>query len=180
MGQVVSLEVYLPMGGQIVDATLLSAPERRNTATEKAAIKERKSAAEIWPDQPAKAAQKDVDARWTVKFARARPLTGRRPGIDIAIPSFGYKSSIAICRCYGFIRRGKVSDGARFDGRNPRDVVTNDNAASDVWATLPILADPTRRGRGRSAASAEFIQEAQGQVDVGTHQTRQCHRACPR
>jgi len=124
---------YLPMGGQIVDATLVVASKQRNTTAEKAAIKEGKSAAEIWPDQPAKAAQKDIDARWTVKFAKARPLPGGRSGIDIAIPSFGYKSSIAICRRYGFIRRGKVTDGARFDGRMLRDVVTNDNTASDVW-----------------------------------------------
>jgi len=125
---------YLPMGGQIVDATLVAAPKQRNTAAEKEAIKAGKSAAEIWPDQPAKAAQKDTDARWTLKFAKGRPLPGGKPGIDIAIPSFGYKSSIAICRRYGFIRRGKVTDGARFDGRMLRDVVTNDNTASDVWA----------------------------------------------
>lgn len=125
---------YLPMGGQIVDATLVAAPKQRNTAAEKDAIKAGKSAAEIWPDQPAKAAQKDTDARWTLKFAKARALPDGRPGIDIAIPSFGYKSSIAICRRYGFIRRGKVTDGARFDGRMLRDVVTSDNTASDVWA----------------------------------------------
>jgi IS5 family transposase len=121
-------------GGQIVDATLVAAPKQRNTAVEKDAIKAGKSAAEIWPDQPAKAAQKDVDARWTLKFAKGRPLPGGKPGVDIAIPSFGYKSSIAICRRYGFIRRGKVTDGARFDGRMLRDVVTSDNTASDVWA----------------------------------------------
>ena len=125
---------YLPMGGQIVDATLVAAPKQRNTAAEKDAIKAGKTADEIWPDQPAKAAQKDTDARWTLKFAKARTLPDGRPGIDIAIPSFGYKSSIAICRRYGFIRRGKVTDGARFDGRMLRDVVTNDNTASDVWA----------------------------------------------
>jgi len=118
---------YLPMGGQIVDATLVAAPKQRNTSVEKDAIKAGRSAAEIWPDQPAKAAQKDIDARWTVKFAKARPLPGGRPGIDIAIPSFGYKSSIAICRRYGFIRSAKVTDGARFDGRMLRDVVTRDN-----------------------------------------------------
>lgn len=125
---------YLPMGGQIVDATLVAAPKQRNTAAEKDAIKAGKSAAEIWPENPAKAAQKDTDARWTLKFAKGRPLPGGKPGIDIAIPSFGYKSSIAICQRYGFIRRGKVTDGARFDGRMLRDVVTNDNTASDVWA----------------------------------------------
>ena len=125
---------YLPMGGQIVDATLVAAPKQRNTVAEKEAIKAGQSAAEIWPENPAKAAQKDTDARWTVKFAKARPLPGGKPGIDIAIPSFGYKSSIAICRRYGFIRSAKVTDGARFDGRMLRDVVTRDNTGSDVWA----------------------------------------------
>ena len=134
---------YLPMGGQIVDATLVAAPKQRNTATEKGAIKAGKSAREIWPDLPAKAAQKDIDARWTLKFAKGRPLPGGKPGTDIAIPSFGYKSSIAICRRYGFIRRGKVTDGARFDGRMLRNVVTSDNTASDVWAE-PLKAPAMR------------------------------------
>ena len=92
------------MGGQIVDATLVAAPKQRNTTAEKEAIKVGRIAAEVWPDRPAKAAQKDTDARWTVKFAKVRPLPGDRARIDIAIPSFGYKSSIAICWRYGFIR----------------------------------------------------------------------------
>jgi IS5 family transposase len=125
---------YIAMGGQIVDATLVAAPKQRNTADEKAAIKAGKTAGEIWPDEPARAAQKDTDARWTLKFAKGRPAPDGKPGIDIAIPSFGYKSSISICRAFGFIRKCKVTDGARFDGRMLRDVVTNDNTASDVWA----------------------------------------------
>lgn len=125
---------YLPMGGQIVDATLVAAPKQRNTAPEKDAIKVGKTASEIWPDEPSRAAQKDTDARWTVKFAKARPAVDGRPGIDIAIPSFGYKSSVSICRTFGFIRKCKVTDAARFDGRMLRDVVTSDNTASDVWA----------------------------------------------
>ena len=95
------------MGGQIVDATLVAAPKQRNTDAEKAAIKEGKTAAEIWPDEPARAAQKDVDARWTLKFGKGRPAANGKPQIDIAIPSFGYKSSISICRAFGFIRKGK-------------------------------------------------------------------------
>jgi transposase, IS5 family len=125
---------YLAMGGQIVDATLVAAPKQRNTQAEKDAIKAGKKAGEIWPGEPARAAQKDTDARWTLKFAKARPTVDGKPGIDIAIPSFGYKSSISICRTFGFIRKGKVTDAARFDGRMLRDVVTNDNTASDVWA----------------------------------------------
>lgn len=125
---------YLPMGGQIVDATLVAAPKQRNTDAEKAAAKGGKTAREIWPDEPAKAAQKDTDARWTLKFSKAKPAPDGKPGIDIAIPAFGYKSSISICRTFGFIRKAKITDAARFDGKMLRDVVTKDNTASDVWA----------------------------------------------
>ena len=86
---------YFAMGGQIVDATLVAAPKQRNTVPEKDAIKAGKKADEIWPDEPARAAQKDIDARWTLKFVKAKPLANGKPGIDIAIPSFGYKSSVS-------------------------------------------------------------------------------------
>ena len=65
---------YLAMSGQILDASLIPAPRQHLDDGEKAAIKDGESAAEIWPDQPAKAAQKDVDARWTVKHSRAKPV----------------------------------------------------------------------------------------------------------
>ena len=112
----------------------MAAPKQRNTEGEKSAIRKGHTAAEIWPDEPAKAAQKDTDARWTLKFAKAKPLADGRPGVDIAIPCFGYRNSISICRVFGFIRQSKTTDGARFDGRMLRDVVTRDNTASDVWA----------------------------------------------
>lgn len=54
---------YLAQGGQIIDATVIAAPGQRLTDEEKALIKEGKAADEIWPDDPAKAAQKDIDAR---------------------------------------------------------------------------------------------------------------------
>ena len=125
---------YLAMGGQIVDATLVAAPKQRNTQEEKGAIKAGKIASEVWPDTPAKAAQKDVDARWTVKFAKAGTAVGGKPQIDIAIPSFGYKNHIAIDQRFGFIRKSVVTHGARHDGSQLREVVTTDNTASDVWA----------------------------------------------
>jgi IS5 family transposase len=124
----------LAMGGQIVDATLVAAHKQRNTAPEEDAVKAGKTAGEIWPDEPARAAQKDTDARWTPTFAKARPSANGKPGIDIAIPSFGYKISVSICRIVGFIRKGNVTDAARFDGGMLRDVVTSDNTAPDVWA----------------------------------------------
>ncbi|MGH6890805.1 MAG: IS5 family transposase [Dongiaceae bacterium] len=125
---------YLAMGGQIVDATLVSAPRQHNTADEKDAIKAGKSAAEIWPEEPAKAVQKDVDARWTVKFSKGKPAGDGKPQIDIAIPTYGYKNHIAIDRSFGFIRSFEVTSAARHDGALLREVVTRDNTASDVWA----------------------------------------------
>lgn len=59
------------MGGQIVDATLVAGPKQRNAVPEKDAIKAGKTASEIRPDEPASEAQKDTDARWTLKFAKA-------------------------------------------------------------------------------------------------------------
>ena len=69
-----------------------------------------------------------------MKVVKAKPTADGKPAIDIAILSFGYKSSISICRAFGFIRKGKTIDAARYDGRMLRDVGTNDNTASDVWA----------------------------------------------
>ena len=126
---------YLAMGGQIVDATLVSAPKQRNTDDEKAAIKTGKSAAEIWPDSPARAAQKDIDARWTVKTGRRKSPAGSQRNMPaIAIPVFGYKNHVVIDRAYGFIRGSAVTDAARHDGKMLRHLVTSDNLAAGVWA----------------------------------------------
>jgi IS5 family transposase len=139
---------YLPMAGQIVDATLVAAPRQRNTDGEKARIKAGESAAEIWPDQPAKARQKDVDARWTVKFSKAKPAADGTPRIDIAIPAFGYKSHISIDRRHGVIRRAKVTDAAAHDGARLREgLIDPNNTASDVWADSAY----------RSAANERFL-----------------------
>ncbi len=126
---------YLPMGGQIVDATLVAAPRQRNTEAEKAAIKEGETADEIWPEKPAKARQKDTEARWTVKFAKGKPAADGTPQADIAIPVFGYKSHISIDRRHGIIRCGKVTDAAAHDGARLREgLIDPNNTASDIWA----------------------------------------------
>jgi hypothetical protein len=45
---------------------------------ERPAIKAGEKAADIWPDKPAKARQKDTDARWTMKFSKAKPRRRRQ------------------------------------------------------------------------------------------------------
>lgn len=139
---------YLPMAGQILDATLVAAPRQRNTEEGKARIKAGQTAAAIWPDKPARARQKDTDARWTVKFAKAKPAANGTPRIDIAIPAFGYKSHISIDRRHGIIRRAKVTDAAAHDGARLREgLIDPNNTASDVWADSAY----------RSAANERFL-----------------------
>jgi len=88
---------FLAMGGQIIDATIIAAPKQRNTDGEKAEIRAGRIP-EAWKDKPAKLAQKDRDARWTVKFSKAKPSDDGSPRIDLAVPAFGYKNHIAIDR----------------------------------------------------------------------------------
>ena len=54
------------MSGQIVDATIISAPRQKMTQEEKEKVKEGEIPEE-WKAKPSKLAQKDRDARWVVK-----------------------------------------------------------------------------------------------------------------
>ena len=126
---------YIPMSGQIVDATLVPAPKQRNTEGEREAIKSGKSAKDIWPNEPNKAVQKDTDARWTLKIGgKVRHRADGTPLPMIALPVFGYKSHISIDRRFGFIREMAVTSASAADGRLLRQVVSTGNTGSEVWA----------------------------------------------
>jgi len=147
LNEAISAAGFLPMGGQIVDATLVAAPKQRNTDDEKADIKAGRTPRE-WKDKPAKLRQKDRDARWTVKFARARERADGQPLPDIAIPFFGYKNHISIDRRHGIIRRCVTTDAAAHDGARLREgLIDAANTASDVWADTAY----------RSQANEEYL-----------------------
>jgi transposase, IS5 family len=126
---------YIAMGGQIIDATLIAAPKQRNTEEEKTAIKEGRIP-EDWKAKPAKLRQKDRDARWTVKFSKAKERAdGSKPAVDIAIPTFGYQNHVSIDRQYGLIRRWDATDAAAYEGARLREgLLDKTNTASLVWA----------------------------------------------
>jgi transposase, IS5 family len=125
---------YLAMGGQIVDATIVAAPKQRNTNAEKADIKAGKVPDE-WKDKPAKLRQKDRDARWTVKFSKAKMAEdGKAQQRDIAVPAFGYKNHAAIDRRHGLIRGWTVTGASAYDGAQLRNVLDRKNTGSTVWA----------------------------------------------
>ena len=125
---------FLAMSGQIVDATIVAAPKQRNTIEEKKAIKDGR-VPEGWKDKPAKLAQKDRDAGWTVKYTKAKPREdGSMPAVDLAIPAFGYKNHVSIDRGFGLIRNWTTTNAAAHDGARLEDVLDRTNTASDVWA----------------------------------------------
>jgi transposase, IS5 family len=126
---------YLAMSGQIIDATLVAAPRQRNDDDEKQALREGRIP-EDWQANPHKLAQKDRDARWTLKRGRAKKSAdgSGKPAVEIAIPVFGYKNHISTDRRHGFIRRWAVSSAAEHDSRRFREVLDTGNTGSEVWA----------------------------------------------
>jgi len=139
---------YIAMSGQIVDASLVAAPRQRNTDDEKKAIKQDRIPTN-WKAKPAKLRHKDRDARWTVKFSKAKPREdGSMPPVDLAIPLFGYQNHVAIDRRFGFIRRWAATDAAAYKGRRLRQgLLDKSNTASGVWADTAY----------RSAANETFL-----------------------
>jgi transposase, IS5 family len=124
---------FLAMGGQIIDASIVPAPKQRNTDSEKAEIKAGRTP-EAWADHRAKLAQKDRDARWTVKWSKAKPAEDGSPRVDLAVPAFGYKNHVGIDRRHGLIRTWTATDAARHDGALLPNLVSKANTASDMWA----------------------------------------------
>lgn len=140
---------YLAMGGQIVDASIISAPKQRNSDGEKADIKGGQ-VPKAWREKPAKLRQKDRDARWTLKRGRRKEDAQGRPYPEIAVPDFGYKNHISTDRRHGLIRRYEVSDAARHDGAMLAKLLDKSNTASDVWADTAYRSKRNEQFMGRN------------------------------
>jgi len=124
---------YLAMSGQLVDATIVSAPKQRNTRAEKQDLKAGR-VPEAWRAKPAKLRQKDRDARWTVKYTKAKPLEDGRKQVDLAIPAFGYQNHVGADRRHRLIRRWLVTDAAAHEGSRLGDLLDPGNSSAKVWA----------------------------------------------
>ena len=159
---------YLAMGGQIIDATVVPAPKQRNTQEEKTAIKEGRIPRE-WA--PAKVRQKDRDARWSIKYTKAKVQAGADPKatkpVDLAIPMFGYKNHIGIDRAHGLIRTWEASAANAHDGARLPDLISKENTASGVWADTAY----------RSKKNEAFL--ARGMFTSNIHQKRLPRRPLP-
>ena len=142
----------LAMDGQILDATVVQARPPRLGAEEKAVIHDGRTPAG-W--SPARQAQIDRNARWTLKRGRKRPPpedgTNRHQVVEIAVPVFGYKNHIGIDRQHGLIRTWTVTHAAPHDGGQLAVLLDGDNTASGVWA------DTAYRSAADLAALAERV-----------------------
>jgi IS5 family transposase len=109
---------YLAMGGQIIDASIVSVPTQHNRRDENAKIKVGETP-EGWADKPAKFRQKDMDARWTKKHGKSH---------------YGYKNHVNIDRRHKLVRRYHVTDASVHDSQALEAVLDGANTASNVWA----------------------------------------------
>ena len=135
------------MGGQIVDASvslLLRMEQARRPALAHHVHRHAPVGSSVlisarWYEawKPAKARQKDRDARWTVKYTKAKVKDGADPKaprpVDLAIPTFGYKNQIGIDRAHGLIRTWHGSAANAHDGARLSVLVSKNNTAG-VWA----------------------------------------------
>ena len=161
---------YLAMGGQIIDATVVPAPKQRNTEEEKAAIKDGRIP-EAWKAKPARLRQKDRDARWSVKYTKAKVKDGADPKafkpVDLAIPIFGYKNHVGIDRAHGLIRTWDASAANAHDGARLPDLISTSNTGSGVWADTAY----------RSKKNEAFLER--GMFKSHIHQRKLNRRAMP-
>ena len=108
----------MPMGGQIVDASLVNVPKNRNTRDENKQIKEGKTP-DGWDDKPNMKRQKDEDARWTKKHGKSH---------------YGYKNHINVDKEHKLIRRYAVTDASVHDSQVFDEVLDDENSGRSIWA----------------------------------------------
>ncbi len=102
--------------GQIIDASIVSAPKQRNSREENSMIK-KGDIPEGWNE--AKLQQKDTDAKWVKKNGHSY---------------FGYKNHISIDAKHKFIRKYKVTDAAVHDSNVFEELFDRKNSSRDVYA----------------------------------------------
>lgn len=107
---------YIARGGQMIDATLISAPVQRNTREENKKIKQDEKI-EDW--SPAKRSQKDVDARWVIKNE---------------VRHYGYKLHVNADKKWKFIRHYQVTSANVHDSQVLEEILDPCNTGKHIYA----------------------------------------------
>jgi IS5 family transposase len=109
---------YYAKKGQIVDASFVEVPRQRNTPDENKQIKNGETP-EDWKSNPAKMAQKDVDARWAQKNEEN---------------FYGYKNHVDIDVKNKLIRDYEVTSAEVHDSQVFEQILDPMNSNSSVYA----------------------------------------------
>jgi IS5 family transposase len=107
---------YAAKRGQIIDASIVSAPKQRNSREENSMIKAG-TVPQDWHE--AKKRQKDVEARWT-----------KKNGKDY----YGYKNHVTVDVKHKFIRSFAVTDASIHDSQVFEELLAESNSSRDVYA----------------------------------------------
>ncbi len=166
---------YLAMGGQIIDASIVAAPRQRMTDEEREIVKGGGTPPD-WEANPARLAQKDRDARWTLKRGRRKRRPDGTMMVEIATPMFGYKSHIGIDRRHGFIRTWSATDAARHDGRELPALIDRANTASEVWADTAYRSKKNEK-RIAAAGKVSKVHFRKPQGKAMSHQRQRANAA---
>ena len=147
---------YLAMGGQIIDASIVPVPRQRNKKDENEQIKAGKTPGD-WADKPAKARQKDTDARWTKKNGTSH---------------YGYKNHINVDRRHKLVRRYDVTSASVHDSQVVEDILDDDNTASGVWADSAYRSAEIEAKLAQKGLKSRIHRKAKRGKPLGKHEKR--------
>jgi IS5 family transposase len=109
---------WLTMGGQMIDASIVSVPQQRNRCDANAANKAGETPVG-WDEEPARRRHTDADTRWTKKHDKTH---------------YGYKNHINVDRRHKLIRRYMVTDAAVHESQVLGDILDGASTVSYVCA----------------------------------------------
>lgn len=149
---------FLARGGQIIDASFVTAPIQRNTREENAQIKQGETP-KGW--NAAKRSQKDVDARWTKKHGKS---------------SYGYKLHANTDRRWGFIRQHEVTPAHVHDSQHFETILDPGNTSRTIRADS-AYADRAREAElKRQGYRADIQHKGHATKPLSEAQQRRNHR----
>ena len=147
---------YRAMGGQIIDASIVTVPRQRNKKDENEQIKAGKTPGD-WADKPAKARQKDTDARWTKKNGKSH---------------YGYKNHINVDRRHKLVRRYDVTSASVHDSQVVDDILDDDNTASGVWADSAYRSAEIEAKLAQKGLKSRIHRKTKRGKPLGKHEKR--------
>ncbi len=115
--------------GKIIDASFVEVPIQRNSKEKNKVIKEGKGS-ELWNDEPHKKAQKDIDARWTVKNN---------------VNFFGYKNHAKVDQKSKIITGFTVTDASVHDSQETDNLLDENDRGEEFYGDSAYTGEKQER-----------------------------------